>query len=706
LTQSDSRAIDVPNPELRSSKLNTLGRVVRIFVSSTFEDMKPEREVISTQVMPELRRRARRLDAEIVSVDLRWGVPPEEAVRGGTIRACLREVSRCDFFIGLLGTRYGWVPAERDVRPDVLREFPWLRTCIGALSMTHLEFRQWLLAETGRAERLLCFRRHIAAPIPEIAQGDSKESLPGVSGLQNEVERHGIRIDEYDVPDSLAALVVQRTWELVSAHLRNGADRTALKSEASDHSSYAMVLCRNFVGREPELDSMARSLAKKQVVIVSGRHGMGKSATIAEFLRRHRQRRPGDEIVAHFADRSGTDSSSQLQTALLARLEAAGARRRGDANSAEVARSSIAESMMEVSHRFASSSKQLIIAIDCNANPNMLPLHELLPHSLPRWVRIVLSVSDDPQTEFGESLGREMGTNCTCIQLGNMSPAQAVVMVKEKLAEVGRSLGERRLRRFIAHPRSGEPAFVRAVLHEISSISSYRGLSHRLNRCLQCDSTDSLMQRTVESLERMFGRRAVRRTLAAILASGEGMTEHEIIEFSQLPPARWFRIRDAANDWLHFKDELVQIRNLAICRAIGARHFRTLRCFTSLCVEMAYWWLRRPMDPRVAGALHFQACSCQDRLLLLRVLADRHAGPHMIESVPLERQRSAWLAVGEHLAPQRPREFAVEVLDGLLLGWRVSAANAHESKGALPPRINPARSDALRAILESEHPNP
>ena len=49
---------------------------------------------------------------ELVDVDLRWGITEEEAHQGKVLPICLAEIDRArPFFMGLLGERYGWVPA-------------------------------------------------------------------------------------------------------------------------------------------------------------------------------------------------------------------------------------------------------------------------------------------------------------------------------------------------------------------------------------------------------------------------------------------------------------------------------------------------------------------------------------------------------------------------------------------------------------------
>ena len=66
------------------------------------------------KVFPELRRKCRERQVELVDVDLRWGITEEEAKQGKVLPICLAEIDRSrPFFMGFIGERYGWVP-EKD----------------------------------------------------------------------------------------------------------------------------------------------------------------------------------------------------------------------------------------------------------------------------------------------------------------------------------------------------------------------------------------------------------------------------------------------------------------------------------------------------------------------------------------------------------------------------------------------------------------
>ncbi|MGD1065025.1 MAG: DUF4062 domain-containing protein [Terracidiphilus sp.] len=96
-------------------------RTFRIFVSSTFEDLKVERNALQSEVFPELQRLCGQRGARFQAIDLRWGVRDEAGLDQKTMEICLREIQRCQAtgvrpnFIALLGDRYGWQPLPRRI---------------------------------------------------------------------------------------------------------------------------------------------------------------------------------------------------------------------------------------------------------------------------------------------------------------------------------------------------------------------------------------------------------------------------------------------------------------------------------------------------------------------------------------------------------------------------------------------------------------
>ena len=94
-------------------------KAVHVFVSSTFHDMHAERDYLNKVVFPELHSRCAKKGLEFVGIDLRWGVTEEESRQRKAMQVCLDEIKKCNFFISLIGDRYGWIPPPEDISQEI-----------------------------------------------------------------------------------------------------------------------------------------------------------------------------------------------------------------------------------------------------------------------------------------------------------------------------------------------------------------------------------------------------------------------------------------------------------------------------------------------------------------------------------------------------------------------------------------------------------
>lgn len=96
----------------------------RVFVCSSFRDLKIERDVLQNRVFPELRQFCETKGARFQAIDLRWGISEEASENQQTMNICLEELYRCQRitprpnFIILLGDRYGWQPLPAQIFED------------------------------------------------------------------------------------------------------------------------------------------------------------------------------------------------------------------------------------------------------------------------------------------------------------------------------------------------------------------------------------------------------------------------------------------------------------------------------------------------------------------------------------------------------------------------------------------------------------
>ncbi len=101
----------------------------RIFLSSTFSDLKEERNALQQRVFPRLRDLAAEHDYRFQVIDLRWGVSAEASLDQQAMDICLREVARCQHitprpnFLVILGDRYGWCPPPAHIPHAHFQQF-------------------------------------------------------------------------------------------------------------------------------------------------------------------------------------------------------------------------------------------------------------------------------------------------------------------------------------------------------------------------------------------------------------------------------------------------------------------------------------------------------------------------------------------------------------------------------------------------------
>lgn len=135
-------------------------RTFRIFVSSTFNDLKEERNALQRDVFPRLRELCTQNGCRFQAIDLRWGVSEEAGLDQQTMKICLDEIERCrrtsprPNFIMLLGDRYGWRPLPTEIPADEFQEIvPRIRDTAARELLTH-----WYQRDDNAVPALYCLQ--------------------------------------------------------------------------------------------------------------------------------------------------------------------------------------------------------------------------------------------------------------------------------------------------------------------------------------------------------------------------------------------------------------------------------------------------------------------------------------------------------------------------------------------------------------------
>nr|CCM16396.1 hypothetical protein, conserved [Leishmania guyanensis] len=265
-------------------RLLTSYRVCRFFISSTFLDMNNERNALTLDIFPRLRRWAAEagLKVTLLEVDLRWGIPALATSRNLSTSVCLNEVSRCSpFFFGMIGARYGScppTPLQLVIDEDVdTEDYAWMQELSDPhVSVTELEMRHAVY----NAKRRL---GNDEAPSSALFFARDSPHLLSTFGPTESACRAVYDADSPSAAEAIARLkqrITESGCKLVSYQAEYIGSAKALLPGAIGCSSGGAPLLAGGANRSTTMRSGAREMMEDDLGrwVVQSRHGFGGNA--------------------------------------------------------------------------------------------------------------------------------------------------------------------------------------------------------------------------------------------------------------------------------------------------------------------------------------------------------------------------------------------------------------------------------------------
>ena len=649
-------------------------RSVRLFLSSTFQDMQEEREELIGRVFPQLRERCEARGVNWGEVDLRWGVSREEAEEGLALPICLAEIDDCrPFFVAILGERYGWVPDT--IAPEVVERFSWLSQLSGR-SVTELEIRHGALNHSPNTALFYFRDPRWLQRLPSTVDRTKFESARSedqrlLAKLKAEILASGHPVKVYHDPKELGSMVRDDLTQLLDRLLPDTPADCA-ERDAAAQQAFINRLSAGHVGREEELHQLNSHVQGRHgpaELVVTGDPGSGKSSLLAKWLMlrsgsskgvprpelslwqrlfRWDMRAGEDVAVYHFAgasvDSIGIPMIVRRLTGELGRLT-------------DVRRATPLD-LVGLATEFAGA-----LALACAKRRVILVLDGLdqvdqrgqgldlawLPDPLPVGVRIVASAGPGPTLD---ELVRRGWRSLTLGQVGTLGRA-AFVTAYLRLNH-HKTLDRSECGAVAAVEAGASPLFLRTFLEEL--VASARGiedLPHLIRRYSAATSPIDLLDMVLERLESKFGRDRtglVAETLSLLWASRYGLSDREIEELLALSPggllpgAIWIPLRQALRPFTGFWSGLVNLPALGLRQAAEGRYLSKPGSQVSAHQRLAAYFAHRPMSERVVEELPWQLAASGE----WRALADLLSDPLFLEIAwPRHRYELAsyWQAV-------------------------------------------------------------
>ena len=626
-------------------------RTVRVFLSSTFRDFAEERDLLVKKVFPELRRRCRERQVELVDVDLRWGITEKQAQRGEVLPICLAEIDRSrPYFMGFIGDRYGWVPEHHQYDLSLLVEQPWLDDHRGGKSVTELEMLHGVLNNPKMAGRAFFYFRNSEYSQtkggPYLSEGP--EDAVKLEALKDKIRAGGFPVEEnYPNPEALADKVREDLWKVIDEVYPEEEVPDPLALERRNHEAYGGSRLGLYLGGKQYFQALDAAMGQGtfKPVLITGASGGGKSALIANWSRAYKEKHPDTLEVVHYLG-SGADAADPVK--LVTRLLKEIARISGDELKLKSDPQKILDALPEWLARASSyaeqEGKEWLILFDGLDKISSLQDLRWWPSFLPPRVKLVVSCLDG---EVQDEIRKRM--EWSELEVHPFTTDEQRQFITEYLGKYRKSLKPDQVARVQGHPLSGNPLFLRTLLEELRVFGVHEELENKIAWYLESKTVGQLFAKVLERVEGDTDAKDVRSAMEAIWASRAGLSQDELLSLTGLVPATWAPIHNTLDEAIVESGGLIQFGHDYVRKAVEERYLASEELQKQAHVRIAGWFEKQDVTPRIAEELPWQWKQAEEEEQLTKCLLWRE----MFESCYARDEFELlgyWLSMGKDVS--------------------------------------------------------
>lgn len=537
-------------------------RQIRVFISSTFRDMQDERDYLMKRTFPKLRKLAAERDVTLTELDLRWGITEEESKSGKVVEICLREVENSiPFFIGIIGNRYGWVPAKDDLGGNVTERFTDVNKYIEQhLSVTEMEMQFGVLS---RMEDM-----HAYFYIKEQGEDEEKIDYPEMlNRLKDEVRQSKYPSSTYSSPENLA-MQVEKAFIALLDQLFPQTNLSDLEKERIGQRSFMNQLCQNYIKDDKNFEALDAWLANEdsRQYVVTGASGLGKSALIANWVKdKLNDSERKYNIIYHFTGNGGSESNCEhITKSLVNEINDIYGWEDSDADA------KLRDLFVKV---MTAEDKPLLIVVDAINQIEDVDNAKLL-NWLPaptKNIKILFSTLEDDRT-----MEVFKNRNYPIFTLQPLDVDRRSLLVKNYLKLYAKTLTDKQVERIVTDTQCENTLVLKALLDELINFGIYEKLDDRIEYYLKADTIDDFYQTLLESYEndyKEYSEDFVEDVLSLIAVSKNGLTEDEILSIGKIEkPLHWSSFYCSFDKMFCIKNGRISFSHTYIREAIEKRY--------------------------------------------------------------------------------------------------------------------------------------
>lgn len=539
-------------------------RDIRVFISSTFSDMQPERDYLIKKVFPRLQIEALKRNISITPLDLRWGVTEDEAKSGKVLQVCLQEIENSHpFFIGLVGNRYGWSPTKEELdKNEILYERwgEWLEKDIAeGLSVTEIEMQYGALRSKEEIDALFYIKN---------GGVDEKDNVDKLERLRTAIRNNRrYPVEGYDSPESLGAKVEKAFIEILDKRFPVG-DISEYDKKRYANDAFLQSRIQSYIAKSDNVKAIDKFInnPEQRYLVIYGDSGSGKSSLIANWLHTHLDNR--FNVICHFVGNGvNTSNHSQILDYLYEEIC-----NLYDLQPIldETLKKGTKESIDNLLNQIANKKELLIIIDGINqiVDIDNAKLLNWLPYSHKNVKWLFSTISND--TTYEAFVYRKF----PIFNLVPLDSQDRIMYIRNYLGKYGKHLTDIQVGRIANDYKNENMLVLRTMLDELLCFGMHEKLEERIEYYLKPNSIESFFQQVLERFEMDFPDGFVENVLSLIAFSRSGLQEREIIDMTSVNQLQWSQFYCAFRNNLIINGGFITFNHCYITDAVKKRYLK------------------------------------------------------------------------------------------------------------------------------------
>lgn len=526
-------------------------RKIKVFISSTFRDMNLERDIIVNSVFPRLREAFKEKLADVVEVDLRWGITEEMAESGKVLEICIGEVLRCaPFFVGLLGDRYG-SPASKDEIEALPNNY---KKAIGedfqeGISITELEMRAGVFVPSHNSCSCFFLKKSYNPNEGIDAQNRLKELRDYVINTQD--------YSFYTSIEELETLLFVALKDYIDRELPENPELPYNDDNYFSHLNILKSSSAKYVPNYRQTKKFQEQIQTKRKLYLYGEKGTGKTACLSDLVKR--EGITNNRTVFFHYTSAGNESTHinniyhrlwLFLTSIINTNESIVNDNYGDAVRNILLNHTFKEPLL----LFFDAVEQID---DKSAIFKLFNLTEVNPN-----INVICS-----GTAFYQYL--EPFT-CT-VKL--LTPKQVENITRNSLKKFGKTLDAEDYVALKNNPFCANPLFLNVLIAQLRMYGAYESLKDFLKHLLKANNVADLFETILQRLQKYFAQKnleteKIYEALSLLVYSYEGMSETEIQNLLHFPTLAWSVLYSTIENFVIEHDGLLRFNHDLIVEAI------------------------------------------------------------------------------------------------------------------------------------------